>query len=370
MTQTITPSLKYIYRYPVKGFPGQKLEDTNLVKGAGIPNDRRYAVTKGTIDTGEWMPSRSFFINARVDGMSKFKTNFDGETVRLENIEGSKINFELNNPKSIKQANTKINDFMQPVILEQETPSPQIIDRGKGSLWDYSDTPISIINAESVKALDAKLGTTLDPSRFRGNLIIENLPAWDEFGWMGKRIQFGETILDVHRPIDRCPTPGVNPETGERDVEVTPGLRDHFGHIYCGMYANVIKGGKIKQGDEIKVIGDAEIKLEDTFVSNASNYALWPQIVQVTACEIAEDKATLTLQRTSPWPLPQSTPGQRLKIHLGKDGWSQHHITQSTSDEVTITVEKTTHDDPVTKLLNRRFTIDNSILISGPYGRF
>ncbi len=326
MTETI---LEKIYRFPIKGFLGQEIPTASLIAGAGIPNDRRYAVTLGTEDTGEWMPSRNYYINARVDGMSKFQSDFDGETILLKNILGEELVFKMDDQDSLDAANGKIGDFMQPVGVDEELPVPTIIDRGQGSIWDYSDTPLSIINTESVKALDEKLGTNLDPLRFRGNFVISGLPAWEEFSWMGKRIQIGDCILDVHRPIDRCPTPGVNPETGERDVEVTPGLQEHFGHIYCGMYANVVKGGEVGSGDEIKVIGDAEIKLEDTFVINASKYALWPRTAEVSACDVDNEKTSITLTTTSPWQAPEAKVGQRLKLHLGAKGWTQEFITSA-----------------------------------------
>ena len=366
MTETI---LQKIYRFPMKGFPGHRLEKTELNKDTGIPHDRRFAVTNGVEDTGEWMPSKSFFINSYVDGMSKFKCAFDEKSISLENIKGETLGFEMGDPSSLERANTKISTFMQPVDIKDVTHQPKIIDRGEGSVWDYVDTPISIINAQSVKALDEKLGTQLDPLRFRGNFIIAELDAWEEFSWMGKRIQIGECVLDVHRPIDRCPTPGVNPETGERDIEVTPGLRDHFGHIYCGMYANVVQGGAVKSGDRIKVIGDAELNLEDVMVSNASNYALWPRAAEVTACDVRNNKTTLTLKTTSRWTAPQAKAGQRLKLHLGALGWTQEYITSSSTNEYTIEIEESKTGDPITNHLRKGLEIGKKILISGPYGR-
>lgn len=366
MTETI---LQKIYRFPVKGFPGQQLQTTKLIKGAGIPNDRRYAITKDTIDTGDWMPSRSFFINARVDGMSKFKCDFDSEKILLTNILGETLNFNLDDKASLTKANAKLVKFMQPVGVHQDLPQPQIIDRGKGSVWDYIDTPISIINAESVKALDEKLGTQLDPLRFRGNLIISGLPAWEEFSWMGKRVQIGDCVLDIHRPIDRCPTPGVNPLTGERDVEVTPLLNEHFGHVYCGMYANVVEGGDLKSGDEITVIGDAEIKLEDTFVSNASNYALWPRMAEVVSCNVSDDKTSIKLQTASPWQAPVAAAGQRLKLHLGIHGWTQEYIISASTNTYEIEIEDSVTQDPITKHLRAGLEAGTQIVISGPYGR-
>ncbi len=366
MTETI---LQKIYRFPVKGIPGHQLEKTELKAGFGIAYDRRYAITNGVEYKGEWMASRSFFVNSRVDGMSKFKCKFDEKTILLENIDGEKLDFELDDPSSLEQANQKIVSFLQPVGVKEDLPQPQIIDRGTGSVWDYVDTPISFINAESVKALDKKLGTNLDPLRFRGNFIIAGLPAWEEFSWMGKRIQIGDCILDVHRPIDRCPTPGVNPETGERDVEVTPGLRDHFGHIYCGMYAKVVQDGEVKTGDTISVIGDAELSLEDVMVSNASKYPMWPRMSEVIKSEVGETKTSITFKTTSPWSAPQAQAGQRLKLHLDEAGWTQEYIISSSPNEYTIEVKDSQTSDPITQSLRQGLEIGKQVVISGPFGR-
>jgi len=366
MSQTI---LHQIYRFPFKGFPGQELIRAQLHAGAGIPNDRRFAVTNGAEDTGEWMRSKYYFVNAHTDDMMKFRLDFDGSQIRLENTDSMEIALQLDDVQDLESANARIEAFMRPVGIKEGLPLPRIIDRRQGSMWDYVDTPISIINAETVRAIDEKLGTTLDPLRFRGNLVINNLPAWEEFSWMGKRIRVGNCLLDVHRPIDRCPTPGVNPQTGERDVEVTPGIRDHFGHVYCGMYANVIEGGEIKPGDKIEVIGNADILLEDTFVSNASNYALWPRMAEIANCESGNDETRITFRTTSPWAPPEAKPGQRLKLHLGRQGWTQEYITATFDDCYEISIEDSQTDDPVTKILREGLPIGKHLVISGPYGR-
>ena len=179
----------------MKGFLGHELPSTNLKAGFGIPNDRRYAITRESEDTGEWMPSRNFYVNSRIDGMSKFDCDFYGKIIHLKNVLGEKLEFELDNQSSLEHANTKIKEFLAPVDVDDELPTPKIIDRGTGAIWDYSDTPISIINVETVNAVDEKLGTKLDPRRFRGNLLISRLAAWEEFSWMGKRISNWEVCF-------------------------------------------------------------------------------------------------------------------------------------------------------------------------------
>ena len=268
MTKTI---IEKIYRFPFKGIPAQSLNETPVLVGTGIPLDRRYAITKGTVDTGKWMPARSFYINARTDGMSKFKLEQSGERFHITNPEGMTVIIHPDDADSLKQANEQMADFMRPVGLVADAPAPKLIDRkGKQSNWDYDDTPISIINAESVKEISRVLDVELDPLRFRGNLVVSGLPAWEEFSWMGKRIKIGTVEFEVHRPIDRCPTPGVNPENGERDVEVTPGIQEHFGHIHCGMYAKVVTDGKLQEGDAVEIIADADMNWTEAATENAS----------------------------------------------------------------------------------------------------
>ena len=47
--------------------------------------------------------------------------------------------------------------------------------------FSFSDVPakvVSLINLESVRDLGARLGTEVNPLRFRGNIHVEGLPAW------------------------------------------------------------------------------------------------------------------------------------------------------------------------------------------------
>ena len=363
------PTLQSIWRFPVKGFPGQTLSSTDLIKGAGIPGDRRYAITNGTVDSGEWMPARSFFINAVNDGMMKHKLSFKNNCIVLENTRGKKITIAPDDTEKLEGANAQIAEFMEPVGVSDDLPPPKIIDRVAHSNWDYVDTPISIINMETVRQVGTAIGAKLDPARFRGNLIVDGLPAWHEFNWMGKRIQVGDCILEVHRPIDRCPTPGVNPKTGERDVEVAKGLQEHFGHVFCGVYANVVESGKVNSGDALNLMGDGTLPLEELMVSNASPYPLWPRVAKITTCQIESEATRLSLTNATQWPLPEPKPGQRVRFHLGPDACTAEYIKAISPAHYHFEIEKSATDDPVTEHLRTGLTQGDEIVISGPFGR-
>jgi uncharacterized protein YcbX len=51
------------------------------------------------------------------------------------------------------------------------------------------------------------------------------------------------------KPIVRCAATHVNLKTAERDLEVTKGLFDHYGHMHCGIYLQVTAPGRLALGD-------------------------------------------------------------------------------------------------------------------------
>ncbi len=367
MTKTI---LDKIYRFPIKGFPSQQLEQTALRISEGIPHDRRFAVTKGTKDTGEFMRAASFYINATTDGMSRFCLEGDSETILLRNVEGMELSLDLKAANVADAANKVICEFMRPVGIAADLPAPVLIDRiGNQPNWDYADTPISFINLATVTAISDAIGIELNPLRFRGNLLFSGLPAWEEFAWMGKRLKIGTAELEIHRPIDRCPTPGVNPTTGERDVEVTPGIQEHFGHIHCGMYAKVVKNGSVSEGDPIEVIGDADMPWTEAATDHAREYQRWPRLTEVASCSVDEDVTRIALKSATPWPLPPAQKGQRLRLHLGTTQWTTQYVSSMADQSYRLEVEDSVTGDPITNMLRNETKAGNRILVSGPFGK-
>ena len=361
--------LEKIYKYPIKGFSGIELETADLLNGDGIPNDRRYAVTRGVSPNGEWMPARSYYINALVDGMLEFNLReHDNGTIEITNPAGNSVLIDPNDSAGLQLANQGLAGFMSHAGVDEHLPQPQIIERGTKGNWDYPDTPISIINAETVRTIGAALGYEMDPLRYRGNLVVDGLSAWEEFAMMGKRIRIGEAELEVMRPIPRCPAPGVNPVDGERDIDFEKIMPEHFGHVYCGMYAVVVKAGNISQSNTVEVVGDAQMSLEKAS-HEAEDYRLWPRIVEVAGCETGEHSTRLSLKSTGPWPLPNAKPGQRLRFLMGADNWTSDYIAKTSPGHYHFEIEKSVTGDPATEYLRTAYATGNRMVVCGPFGR-
>ena len=98
------------------------------------------------------------------------------------------------------------------------------------------------------------MGADIDPYRFRGNLIIDGTPAWAEFDWIGREMELGGTRLKAVRRIRRCAATSVDLTSGTRTEDVPAALFEHYGHMDCGLYLDVVESGPVKTGDRLRPI--------------------------------------------------------------------------------------------------------------------
>jgi hypothetical protein len=57
--------------------------------------------------------------------------------------------------------------------------------------------------------------------------------------------------LKVTRRIQRCAATEVDPATGLRDLAIPKALMAAYGHFDCGIYAEVLAGGPLAEGDSL-----------------------------------------------------------------------------------------------------------------------
>jgi uncharacterized protein YcbX len=111
---------------------------------------------------------------------------------------------------------------------------------------------VSLINLASVAALGDVMGASIDPLRFRGNLHVNGLPPWAELDLVGQVLTTRSGIrLKVTKRIQRCAATEVDPARAIRDLEIVKGLMIHYGHVDCGIYAEILAGGTLTPGDEL-----------------------------------------------------------------------------------------------------------------------
>ena len=71
---------------------------------------------------------------------------------------------------------------------EAKDGAPRILEAqnhmfGDAGLKDGADSDkyVSLVGLESIQALEEHTDSSVDPIRFRANLHVEGLPAWEEF---------------------------------------------------------------------------------------------------------------------------------------------------------------------------------------------
>lgn len=249
-----SPVVAGIYRFPVKGLSAEKLSETNLEPSSTIPWDRAFAIENGGREFDPENPrhlSKSkFLMLAKNEKLANLETRFDDDTGLLTVLRAGKPVARGNLIERIGRQ--MLEQFFAAFMESDLRGPPRIVGIDDHSFSDVPEKCLSIINLASVRDLERVTGRTIDPIRFRGNLLVEGLEPWQEFWSVGRDIRVGDmaTLHGLAR-ITRCAATNVNPDTAKRDMTIPLALNDAFGHADCGIYAEVIEGGKIRPGDAI-----------------------------------------------------------------------------------------------------------------------
>jgi uncharacterized protein YcbX len=246
--------IQAIHRYPVKGLTPEPLPRTTLAARQTIACDRMYAIENGPsgFDPAEpgYLPKQRFLMLMRNARLAELRTAFDEAShtlsIRSENREAARG--DLRTP----EGRAAIEAFFAEFCADELRGPPKVLHAAGHSFSDVSRKVISIINLASVAALEEAAGAPVHPLRFRGNLQVAGWPAWHEFDLLSTEIAIGPSArLKVVKRIVRCAATEVDPDTGIRDLAVPRALMDHFGHVDCGVYAEVIEAGSIAVGDAV-----------------------------------------------------------------------------------------------------------------------
>ena len=253
MEATSPARIAGIYRYPVKGLTPEQLGRAELKPGRTLLADRRYAIENGPsgFDPAEpkWLPKPHFLMLMRDEWLAELRTHFDDSSHVLTIRHDGKIAAE--GDLETAQGRTAIENFFASTFPDLIRGPPKILTSPGHSFSDVARKVVSIINLASVRAIENMVGATVHPLRFRANLYVEGWPAWHEFDLLDRTLSVGDVRLKVVKRIVRCAAVNVDPDTAERDLSIPQALQRRLGHADCGIYAEVIAGGSIGDGDTI-----------------------------------------------------------------------------------------------------------------------
>jgi uncharacterized protein YcbX len=121
--------------------------------------------------------------------------------------------------------------------------------------------PMLMTNAASLTDLNRRIdggpASAVPMNRFRPNLVVDNLPAWDEDHV--NTLTIGEVVLKLVKPCVRCEVTTTDQATGlrpsDQPLNTLARFRNspEFGGVTFGWNAVVLTPGNISTGDQVNV---------------------------------------------------------------------------------------------------------------------
>ena len=250
------PVVSSIHFSPIKSLSFQSINTAIIKKDVGFEEDRIFAFSRA-IDmalakTIEKDPSERELIHfltlKNTPALNKYDFKFENGMISI-----SKDNLEISTyPIEDKEAISK-----EISKLEPNLPGP--IYFLKNELFPFYDTTnsssvsntISLINLNSIKDFNKKINKEIEFQRFRGNIYIKDLDAFEERNWINKTIKINEAGFKVLKHIPRCSATNLKINSDQADINLPNELKKVYGHMDMGIYLYPLNNGKISVNDEL-----------------------------------------------------------------------------------------------------------------------
>ena len=232
MTKKISKVIE-LYRHPVKSFTPER-RDALQVSNGKIEGDRVLAfrfADKGAPDDFSWQKKHNFVALVNTPGISRLGMRFDTDSRILSLKLGRELlasgSIDLEEDRS--DLSEAVSEFVSsleinPLVGHPERLPLNLIGDGRQALFHDSEIGgVTLHSSESLAALQVFLGADVDGRRFRTNVVISGVEAWEELSWNGRLI-IGNGEYEVEKNVTRCLATHVNPLDGYRDHEIMKSL--------------------------------------------------------------------------------------------------------------------------------------------------
>lgn len=247
-----------LYRYPVKGLSPERLTSAQLEANAYFPGDRLFAIENGPsgFDPAEpvHQPKIKYLMLMRHEALATLRTRYDDPSGELVIARDGEEVLRADTQTAAGQG--AISAFFEAFMPEALRGQPRLLRAPAGYRFTDSRSGfVSLINLASVADLEKRIGSAVDPLRFRGNIMIEGLAPWSELDLVGRELTTASGVkLQVIKRIERCAATNVDPQTGARDLQLPKALMTAFGHVDCGIYCQIIAGGRVAEGERFDLV--------------------------------------------------------------------------------------------------------------------
>jgi uncharacterized protein YcbX len=259
MSTTIS-SINYC---PVKSVSFQSIDSCEIKKDIGIVGDRIFAFSKNLDQDqvelfekspedrkGKWNKILTLK-NSPVLNKYNFLLKQNKLTLTFKKKEILEVDVNtLSEKQKISNKLTELESSLkQPIVLMQNKDFP-FFDTTISNKVDFINS-VSLLNIQSINDFQKKIGKTVEMSRFRGNICIDGLKAWEERNWIGKVIKINDISFKVEKNIPRCVAINLKPKTDNNSFNLLQLLKKNYDHFDMGIYLTPLNDGKINISDQI-----------------------------------------------------------------------------------------------------------------------
>ena len=258
-------SISSINYCPVKSISFQTIKSCEIRKNTGIVGDRIFAFSKG-LDLNQ---ARLFEkkLEERRGKWNKILTLKNSPVLNKYNFffDNDKLTLTQNSNKILTINSNKTNEFdlLTNKILEMEKSLQKPMFLMKNKDIPFFDTSISnktilnhsisLINNKSVEDFKNKTNLEIETQRFRGNMFIDGIEAWEERNWIGKIIRINNIQFKVEKNIPRCVAINLKPNTDDNSLNLLQSLKKNYNHFDMGIYLTALDDGQVNIGDNVLI---------------------------------------------------------------------------------------------------------------------
>jgi len=243
-----------IHYSPIKSLSFQSSKVLLIKKDIGIVEDRIFAFSRGLKEIDAKRVEKDpnsrelihFLTLKNSPVLNKYDFKYENEIIVI-----------LKNNKEIASHSILQKDDLSKKLIELEPDLPSPTYLLYNNLFPFYDTTsnasilntISLINLNSIKDFSKKIAKDIAFERFRGNIYVKNLKAFEERNWINKIISINNTQFKVLKNIPRCSATNLKINSKEADMNLPNMLKKTYGHIDIGIYLTPLNNGKVKIGD-------------------------------------------------------------------------------------------------------------------------
>ena len=259
----MSATISSIHYCPVKSVSFQSIKKCEIKKNIGIVGDRIFAFAKG-LDLeqaklfeknpeerrGKW---NKILTLKNSPFMNKYNFLLDGNNLTLTFKNKEILTITSNELNKYELISNKIleleNSIKDPIILMKNEESPFYdTSISKKTVLNHS---ISLINNKSIEDFKNKINQEIEIQRFRGNIYINGIDAWEEQNWIGKIIKINDVSFKVEKKIPRCVAINLKPNSDDKSLNLLQSLKKNYNHFDMGIYLTALNDGQINIGEKI-----------------------------------------------------------------------------------------------------------------------